>query len=76
MGVIAELLAEATGGADGFVDVEVGVAIYPVVDSTIDNVIGQLNGGYAIDTAALLLQTKLAFFLQLWHRCGTIIKLL
>ena len=33
MGDVAELVSEAVGGADGLVDVAVGVAVYPVVDS-------------------------------------------
>ncbi len=53
VGDVAELVAEATGGADGFVDVAVGVAVYPVVDSTVRDVIGQLDGEGAVDTAAL-----------------------
>jgi len=33
VGDVAELVAEAAGGADGLVDVAVGVAVDPVVDS-------------------------------------------
>ncbi len=33
VGDLAELVAEAVGGADGLVDVAVGVAVYPVVDA-------------------------------------------
>jgi len=33
VGDVAELVAEAVGGADGLVDVAVGMAVDPVVDS-------------------------------------------
>ena len=56
VGDVAELVAEATGGADGIVDVAVGVAVDPVVDSAGGDVVGQLDGEGAVDTAALELR--------------------
>ena len=53
MGDVAELVAEAAGGADGLVDVAVGVAVDPVVDSAASDVVGQLDGECAVDTATL-----------------------
>ena len=40
VGDVAELVAEAMGGADGLVDVAVGVAINPIVDSAAGDVVG------------------------------------
>ncbi len=53
VGDVAELVAEAAGGADGLVDVAMGVAVYPIVDSTVGDVVGQLDGECAVDAAAL-----------------------
>ena len=40
VGDVPELVAEAAGGTDGFVDVAVGVAVDPVVDSAACDVVG------------------------------------
>ena len=56
VGDVAELVAEAAGGSDGFVDVAMGVAVYPIVDSTVRDVVGQLDGERAVDAAALELR--------------------
>ena len=56
MGDVAELVAEAVGGADDLVDVAVGVAVDPVVDSAIGDVVGQLDSECAVDAAALELR--------------------
>lgn len=53
MGNVAILVAEAAGSADGLVDVAVGMAVDPVVDSAASDVVGQLDGECAVDTAAL-----------------------
>ena len=53
VGDVAELVAEATGGADCFVDVAVGMAVDPVVDSAVSDVVGQLDGERTVDAAAL-----------------------
>ena len=53
MGDVAELVAEAAGGADGLVDITVGVAVDPVVDSAGGDVVGQFDGEGAVDAAAL-----------------------
>lgn len=52
VGDVAELVAEAVGGADGLVDVAVGVAVYPVVDSAGGDVPGGIGGECAVDAAA------------------------
>ena len=56
MGDIAELIAEAAGGADGLVNVAVGMAVDPIVDSTASDVVGQLDSECAVDAAALELR--------------------
>jgi len=56
VGDVAELVAEAAGGADGFVDVAVGVAVDPEVDAAGCDVIGQFDGECAIDAATLELR--------------------
>ena len=53
VGDVAELVAEATGGADGIVDVAVGVAVDPVVDAAGGDVVGGFGGECAVDAAAL-----------------------
>ena len=53
VGDVAELVAEAAGGADGLVYVAVGVAIDPIVDSAVGYVVGQFDGECAVDAAAL-----------------------
>jgi len=53
---VAELVAEAAGGADGLVNVAVGVTVNPVVDSAGGDVVGQLDGECAVDAAALELR--------------------
>lgn len=53
VGDVAELVAKATGGADGFVNVAVRVAVDPVVDSAGGDVVGQLDGECAVDAATL-----------------------
>lgn len=53
MGNVAKLVAEAAGSADGLVDVAVGMAVDPVVDSAASDVVGQLDRECAVDTAAL-----------------------
>lgn len=53
MGDVAELVAEATGCADGFVDVAVGVTVDPVVNAAGGDVVGQFDGECAVDEAAL-----------------------
>ena len=53
MGNVAELVAEAVCGADGLVDVAVGVAVDPVVDAAGGDVVGQFYGECAVDAAAL-----------------------
>ena len=53
MGDVAELVAEAAGGADGLIDVAVGMAIDPVVDSAVGDIVCQLDGECAVDAAAL-----------------------
>ena len=67
MGDIAELVAEAVGGPDGFVDVAMGVAVDPVVDSAVGDVVGQLDGEGAVDAAALELR---GYQLIGWHVVG------
>lgn len=52
-GNVAKLVAVAAGSADGLVDVAVGMAVNPVVDSAASDVVGQLDGECAVDTAAL-----------------------
>lgn len=56
VGDVAELVAEAAGGPDGFVDVAMGVAVDPIVDSAVGDVVGQLDGEGAVDAAALELR--------------------
>ena len=56
VGDVAELVAEAAGGTDGLVDVAVGMAVDPVVDSAASDVIGQLDGECAVEAAALELR--------------------
>ena len=52
MGDVAELVAEAACGADGLVDVAVGVAVDPVVDTADSDVVGQLDGECTVDATA------------------------
>lgn len=52
MGDVAELVVEAVGGADGLVDVAVGVAVVPVVDAAGGDVAGGIGGECAVDAAA------------------------
>ena len=49
VGDVAELVAEAVGGADGLVNVAVGVAVDPVFDAAVGDVVGQfgIRGNYA-----------------------------
>ena len=56
VGDVAELVAEAAGGPDGFVDVAMGVAVDPVVNFAVGDVVGQLDGEGAVDAAALELR--------------------
>ena len=48
VGDVAELVAEAVGGADGLVDVAVGVTVDPVVDSAGGDVVDLLDGECAV----------------------------
>ena len=50
------MVAEAVGGADGLVDVVVGVAVDPVVDAAGGDVAGGIGGECAVDAAALELR--------------------
>lgn len=52
MGDVAELVADAAGGADGFVDVAVGVAINPIIYSAASNIVSQFHREGSIDSAA------------------------
>ena len=53
---IAKLVTYALGVTDCFVNIPVGVAIYPIGDSTAGNEITQLCGKCAINTAVLELR--------------------
>lgn len=56
MGDVAELVAEAAGGADCLINVAVGMAVNPVVDSAVGDVVGQLHGKGAVDATTLELR--------------------
>lgn len=56
MGNVAELVAKAASSADGLVDVAVGVAIDPIVDSAAGDVVGQFDGKCTVDAAAVELR--------------------
>ena len=49
---ISELIADATGRANGLVNIAMGVTVNPVVDAAIFDIVGQLYGEGSIDSAA------------------------
>ena len=49
---IAKLIADASGSANGLVDVTVGVTVYPVADAAVSDVVGQFHGERPIDPTA------------------------
>lgn len=49
---IAELVADAVGRTYGFVDVTMGMAVYPIIDTTVFNVVGKFYGEGSVNLAA------------------------
>lgn len=49
---IAELVADTMGRADGLVNVSMGMAVYPIVDTTVFNVVGKFYGEGSVNLAA------------------------
>lgn len=49
---ISELVADAMSRAYDFVDVTMGMTIYPIVDTTVFNVVGKFYGEGSVNLAA------------------------
>lgn len=52
---IAELVANAASSANNLVNITMGMAVYPVVDTTGCNIVSKFNGEGSVDATSLKL---------------------
>ena len=52
---ISKLIANAAGGANGLINVTMGMAVYPIVDATGCNIVCKFDGKGSVNTTSLKL---------------------